>query len=429
MTEADPRRLAFDVLVEVERRNAFADATLGRALESARLAANDRRLATRLVYGTLAWQGRLDHTIDAYARRAKIDPAVAIALRLGLFQIACLDRVPDYAAVDASVSLARKAAPHAAGFVNAVLRRTVRNGLAEPPATEPQRSAVLLSHPAWLVEAWRGELGRTEADALMRANNEPMPTVLRALGARDDAIAALQARGVEASPAPHAPDAIVVDRPVTIPGLTLPQGEASQLVALLLNASAGERVLDACAAPGGKAAYLAARVGSGGHVVAVDPAPNAADRLRKTIEHARVANVDVVAARIEEAHDLGVFDAVLVDAPCSGLGTLREHPEIRWRRRPNDVASLAGRQASALSAAARHVASGGRLVYATCTLLAAENEAVVERFLECHEDFRLDTGRDVDAAAKPFVDDSGYFRTLPHRDDMAGFFAARLVRV
>jgi 16S rRNA (cytosine967-C5)-methyltransferase len=427
MRMSDARRLAFEVLADVNDRGAFADAALGRALARAPLPNDDRRLATQLVYGVLARQAPLDHTIDAYAKRSRVDDRVRIALRLGLFQIAFLDRVPHYAAVDTAVALVRENAPYAAGFVNAVLRRATRDGLAAPPAKEPQRSAVLLSHPAWLVETWRRELGADEADALMDANNRPMPTVLRALIERGEAMAALRARGIEASAARYAPDAIACSWAAPVPGIAIAQGEASQLVALLPGVRAGDRVLDACAAPGGKTAYLAAQVGPTGRITAVDRAPSARRRIEATCRTAGVANVEIVEGTIENLGALGEFDAVLADAPCSGLGTLREHPEIRWRRSPGDVADLAARQRSILRAAAQHVRRGGVLVYATCTLTRAENDAVVDDFLAEHSTFAEDADGAAGAVA-PFLDARARLRTFPHRDDMGGFFAARMRR-
>jgi 16S rRNA (cytosine967-C5)-methyltransferase len=424
----DARRLAADVLLQVDRQRAFADAALGAALARESLSGEDRGLATRLVYGALAWQLRLDHTIDAYASRSRVDPRVRIALRVGLFQLAFLDRVPQYAAVDTTVENVRAFAPHAAGFTNALLRRATREGLAPLPPAEPERTAVELSHPEWLVDMWRRELGDDEARALMDANNRPSPTVLRALVPRQSAIAVLQERGCEAAPARFAPDAIVCTAPSGAPGIAIPQGEASQLVALFVGVENGQSVLDTCAAPGGKTAYLSSLVGESGRVLAVDRAPRARTRIERTCHAAGCGNVDVVESAIEDVRDRGEFDAVLADAPCSGLGTLREHPEIRWRRGPADVEQLAERQAAILRAAARHVRRGGVLVYATCTLTRAENDDVVDAFLAAHTEFHEDAGR-VHPAVAGFLDARGRLRTWPHRHDMAGFFAARMRRV
>jgi 16S rRNA (cytosine967-C5)-methyltransferase len=434
----DPRRVALDVLAAVDA-GAFADAALAKALAApagADMAAPDRHLATLLVYGTLARRLSLDHTIAHLASRRleRIDARTLGLLRLGLFQIAFLDRVPAYAAVDSSVRLAKRIAPRTAGFVNAVLRGAARDGLHPPDGDPLDRLAIEYSHPRWLVELWTSELGRDEATRLMAADNEAMPTVLRALIDRDDALEWLRRRGVDCRPCRHAPRGIIAAEARGQTGIVLPQGEASQLVCLFVGASAGDRVLDACAAPGGKSAYLAELVGSDGRVVAVDSARGAERRIRRTLDLAAVGNVTIVEGAVEdlasasgpEEHG-GHFDAVLVDAPCSGLGTLRQHPEIRWRRTPADLSDLARRQSRILAAAAGRVRPGGRLVYSTCTLTQVENDDVVDAFLAANPDFAED-GTEVDACVAPLCDERGRLRTFPHRDDLDGFFAARLRR-
>jgi len=281
-----------------------------------------------------------------------------------------------------------------------------------------------------LVERWISELGNNDALELMSANNEPMPTILRALVPRSEALARLEEAGIEAAKTRFAPAGIRSSLPLTIPGVVVPQGEASQLVALLVGAQPGNRVLDACASPGGKTAYLAQLVGPRGRVTAVDPSSRALSRIRRLLDVTEVSNVDIHNCRIEEFEDGGDgFDAVLVDAPCSGLGTMREHPEIRWRRSLQDISDLAQRQLSVLSAAAYHVAPGGILVYSTCTLVDEENDGVVERFLQANKSFAYDEY--VPATLERGIElcRDGRLRTFPHRHDMAGFFAARLKRV
>jgi len=424
----DARRLAFEILQRVEA-GGRSDAELGIALDRARIAADDRALATRLVYGICASRLTLDHTIAAYAARSieRIDVDALLALRIGSYQLLLLDRIPSYAAVDSAVTLLRGDGRRSAGFVNAILRRIARDGAAPAPANPDDAATIALSHPRWLLELWRRELGSDEADALMRANNEPAPSTLRCLIARDRALAALEADGLRAAPARYAPDALHSEGSAVIAGLVVPQNEASQLVTLLVGASPNERILDACAAPGGKTTYLASLVGAGGSVTAVDPRRASARRiealLRLTGGRARI-----VAGRIQDLPLDEPYDAVLVDAPCSGLGTLREHPEIRWRRSLADLARYADLQQEILVAAARQVRPGGRLVYATCTLTRAENDDVVDRFLERHPEFAADDADNVHPTVRPFVDAACRFRTLPHRHDMPGFFAARVVR-
>jgi 16S rRNA (cytosine967-C5)-methyltransferase len=409
---------------------ARSDAELGAALARSGLSVEDRALATRLVYGVEAWRQRLDHTIAAYADRSidRIDMEARVALRLGAYQLLLLDRVPDYAAVDSSVSLLSGDARRSTGFVNAILRRIGREGEAALPNDETEAISVRVSHPVWLVRHWRAELGAENANALMRANNEPAPTTLRCLVDRTEAIATLAENGCHAVPARFATDALTSDRGIALRGIAVPQAEASQLVTLFVGASEGERVLDACAAPGGKAAYLASRVGPSGEVTAVDPGRMAARRIQALLElcgeRARIVN-----ERVQDLAPEIAYDAVLVDAPCSGLGTLREHPEIRWRREHADLAGYAARQSEILAAAARHVRVGGRVVYATCTLAKAENDDVADRFLGDHDEFKPDTAGELDPAVAPFVDQHCRLRTSPHEHGLSGFFAARFVRI
>jgi 16S rRNA (cytosine967-C5)-methyltransferase len=456
----DARSVAYDALLDVER-GSFADRAIGERLERIELDRRERDFATHLVYGCVARRLTLDYTIAGYAGRPlnKIDPELLVLLRLGLFQLGYCDRVPAYAAVDRTVSMAEGVHRKAAGFLNAVLRRTTRDGLraaddiaalqrgieqesVAPNASDTldltrdwadldpdRRRAIAYSHPLWLVRRWTEELGQPEADNLMRANNEAAPNVLRVLMPREEGISRLREMGVRVREADHAPDAVVASMAQRIPGLALPQGEASQLVVLLLDPREGEIVLDACASPGGKTAYIAALVGTEGRVMAVDKARGARRRIEATMIAAGFSKdlppaLPIIEDDLLRMHvdDLGgPFDAVLVDAPCSGLGTLRQHPEIRWRRDPSDIDDLASRQTKVLAHSASTLRPGGRLVYSTCTIVRAENEDIVDAFLASHPDFEADT----DA---PRSDEQGRLRTFPHHGGMDGFFAAALKR-
>ncbi len=442
---ADARRLAWQVLAAVEQ-GAFADAALARRLRAESLEPRDRALAAQLVYGTLAWQGQLDAAI-AQARRdpLRLDPPLRVLLRMALFQLVHLDRVPDFAAVDTAVELSKDLKGGAAsGLVNAVLRRFLRAGkqidIPPRPADLAGHLAIAYSHPRWVVEMWLAELGAAETEALLAADNTPAPTVLRVTprgGGVERVCDACTARGIDARPTAYAPCGVRVvpsGDPAELPGYRegwfALQGEASQLVAALLGVGAGQQVLDLCAAPGGKTLAVAEGIGTG-RVVAID-------RHRRGLVHAR-----------REARRLGVSavewlqadaaapplaprwraDAVLVDAPCSGLGTLRQHPEIRWRRTPRDVRDLSALQRRLLDVAAPYVARDGVLVYATCTIARAENAAVIEEFLAAHRDFARDDPRlHLPPAAHGLIDADGALRTFPHRDGLDGFFAVRLKR-
>jgi len=433
---ADARSVAHEVLVRVDTTQAFADVLLADRLAHSRLRPVDQALATTLVYGTLAWQGRLDHDLAGLVRTplARLDPPVRAALRLGLYQLRFLDRVPAYAAVDASVRLARSAGRGASGLVNAVLRKAAGDTAGVPLPDDPlDRLAVEWSHPRWLVERWAATFPPEELARLLAADNAAAPTVVRARpGEAATLRAELDGAGIATTPAAFAPDALVVDRaaarlralPAYREGRVAFQGEASQLVTALLAPARGARVLDACAAPGGKSAHAAALVGADGVVVALDPRAAGARRIRTEAVRLRAGAVRVLVADARRPPLASTFDAVLVDAPCSGLGTLRRHPELRWRRRPEDGARLAVLQRDILTGVAPLVRPGGVLVYAVCTLAREENEDVVRALIAAEPRFVLERAEAFVPAA--VVDDAGFLRTLPHRHGLDGFFAARL---
>jgi len=438
------RSLAWDILRRVEEHGAYADALLGHALASSQLATRDQALVTRLVYGTLAWQGYLDHLIATFSRRPPhgLDPPVRALLRLALFQICLLSRIPPFAAVDTAVELAKRFRGGAAvGLVNAVLRRAAEGWQAvrfPSPGEDPiGYLTTRLSHPRWLVEDWLVHYGFDETEALLRANNEPAPTVLRVNRRKIEPatlLARLREHGYAAAPTAYSPVGIRLEHagaPEQLPGyaegLFSIQGEASQLVSLPLGAQPGQRILDACAAPGGKTTHLAELMDDRGEIVALDVHARGirriermAHRLSLSIVHAQTADALAAAGR---------FDGVLVDAPCSGLGTLRQHPEVRWRRTPADVAGLADVQRRLLLHLADSVRAGGTLVYATCTLNAAENEETVAAFLQARPAFAVDDPhRLLPEPARELIGADRMLRTFPHRHGLDGFFAVRFLR-
>lgn len=446
MTRLDARSRAAAVLERVER-GAFCDVLVGEAIARGDMDPREAGLFVRLVYGTVAWQGRLDWTLAGLSRRPldELDPPVRAALRLGLFQLTRLDRIPAHAAVDASVEIAKAAAgAGGAAFANAVLRSAARGGERPPPPESEglaRSLAIRWSHPEWLVERWLDERGRERTERLLEANAGEAPTVLRVdlrRCTRDEAIADLAAGGVEARPTRLARAGIVLVGPG---GLGFArgssQGEASQLVADLVGGRAGERIADLCAAPGGKAGAIAEAIelsGEGGLVVAADRSRAGLRRVAALARGAsggadgrRVAalRADVLVPPFADA----TFDAVLLDAPCSGLGTLRAHPEIRWRRTAADVTRLASVQRAMILRAARLVRPGGRLVYATCTQLREENEDVVKTLLEADPSFVPEDVRPwLPDAAYDLVGPDGAMRTSPEEGGLDGFYAARLRR-
>jgi 16S rRNA (cytosine967-C5)-methyltransferase len=357
------------------------------------------------------------------------------ALRVGLYQLLFLDRVPAYAAVDASVRLVERSGRGVRAFVNAVLRRASaagRSGLALPPSSDPVgRMAVEWSHPRWLVERWADESGIESLPAMLEANNRAAPTTLRVnprQTTRDALLAELAEEGIDARAGRFAPGAVDVSggagrlRALAAhrEGRFAFQGEASQLVAALVDVTPGARLIDACAAPGGKSLAVAERMSGSGRVVALDPNRRGLARLAGEARRLGIAEVLVGCGDARRPPLAGRIDAILVDAPCSGLGTLRQHPELRWRRTPEDVPRLAALQGEILAGMAPLVAPGGVLVYAVCTGTPEETTRVVASFTVAHPRFV------VEPLSLPCVGDDGLLRTSPHEHGLDGFFAARL---
>ncbi len=432
---APARLAAFEIL----RTVGAGRADLGSALARGRTRLQDERdraLAGEIATGTLRWQGAFDHVIAAFTNRPlkKLDPEVVDILRLTMFQILHLDRVPASAAVKDAVDLAGKAGKRSAsGLVNAMLRRVTRERDTLPlparPADPADRSAALaylsitLSHPAWLVSRWLDRYGFAHAEAWARFNNAPAPLTLRAntLRITRDALAArLATFGIDCDQASHAADALIVRKGNPLAtglhdqGLFMIQDEASQLVGAYAGATPGERVLDACASPGGKTIAMAAAMDLRGTIVACDLRDRRVNLLRQAVVRTGAANVFIVQAdALAPLPVHPVFDRVLLDAPCSGLGTLRRDPDIKWRRQESDFEALTQAQSAMLDHSSAVVVPGGALVYATCSSEPEENDEVVGRFLVRHRDFRL--------VGEPL-------RTLPFRDQLEAFFAAMVVK-
>jgi 16S rRNA (cytosine967-C5)-methyltransferase len=410
----------------------------------------DRALAGEIAVGSLRWQAVADHVITAFAGRPvdKLDLEILTILRLSIFQLLHLDRVPAAAVVDDAVELARTAGKRsAAGFVNALLRRVSRERQRLPLPREPADGsnrdealaylATSLSHPRWLAERWLDRYGYEAAASWARFNNAPAPLTLRVntlRTTRDEAADTLRAAGVETAPTRFASHGLVVTSgnplltPLAHAGLFLVQDEASQLVGEFVDARAGELVLDLCASPGGKTTQMAASMMDTGRIVAADVRGRRIALLDRTVRDSGATSVRIVQADARGALPLAEsrFDAILIDAPCSGLGTIRRDPDVRWRRQPSDLPVLAAGQLEMLERAAIAVKPGGRIVYATCSSESDENEAVVDAFLASHPAFGA-TGEPA-TVAPATVDARGFLRTLPHRDGLEAFFAARLVR-
>jgi 16S rRNA (cytosine967-C5)-methyltransferase len=473
MSVSVARRIAFEVLRRVEE-DAYAADLLHARLESPegstghrkRVKPEDAALATELTLGTLRWQRALDFLIEKQARKsaASLDAEVRIALRLGLYQLRFLSRIPPHAAVHESVELVKRAKKRsAASLVNAVLRRTPRSPIAEMlPACLPlpERLGIEFSHPTWLVERWLARFGEERTRALQEANNRVPRTVCAILRPekRDAIVQELRTQNIVVDEARWLRHAIAVSGGSIMRTQAFQEGwisiqdEASQMVALLLGVQPGDTVLDVCAAPGGKTVHLAHAAGPKAPVVACDRHEHRLRAMRELLKRVGAMRIHLVALDAERALPFGrKFDRILVDAPCSGTGTLARNPEIRWRLRAEDLADLHARQVRFLTNALNKLAPGGRLVYSTCSLEPEENESVVNEVLSTNPSFKRINARDELAAflEKPkkeitaeaqraqseeqasrgvgaHFDDTGTFRTFPPEHGTDGFFAVAL---
>jgi 16S rRNA (cytosine967-C5)-methyltransferase len=447
-SDGNVRKQAIDILVRVEVDKAYADILLDQVLGRGIISDKDRSLLTEIVYGTLRWRGRIDFHLKQLTRRSfeETDPFIKNLLRVTLYQISFLDRVPEYAALNEAVNLAKvHSGSRVGGFVNGILRNFIRtNRTATPPDPDSCGVAALAdywSHPEWLINEWIQYLGRAHVTPLLAANNRQAPLVLRANVCRTDRQALLRtfkSHGIEALPTKWSPQGIVVHSQVPIErlsgfeeGFFQIQSEASQLISYLLDPHPGEKILDACAAPGGKTTHIAELMNDQGQVTATDRSPKGIVRIDENAVRLGLKSIRTIRADMTEqvAAQESTFDRILVDAPCSGLGTLRSHPEIKWNRDMADVVRLSELQRKILLQAASYLKPAGVLVYSTCTLTAHENETVVNEFLACHREYVLDEAAGyLPDQAKKLVKKK-YFMALPHKHDTDGFFAARLRRV
>jgi 16S rRNA (cytosine967-C5)-methyltransferase len=435
------RRCAFDVVRRVFERGSFADVAFRVEADRHGLSGRERAFAMQLVYGTVQRRATLDHLAEQLSGRSveQLDPPVLAALRLGLYQLIYLEGVADHAAVSESVELA-KGGRGGHRLVNAVLRRATREAadvLAELDDSNPEGAALLHSHPEWVAKLWWRMLGPEQAVVLMKRDNEAAENAARANTLRAtaaDVISALAAEGVAARQGGLVPEAVVLDEPYDVhgsalfeQGMLMPQSRASMLVAHVLGPTPGERVLDLCAAPGAKTSQIAALMRDSGSITAVDLDQR---RVRAIDNNNRRLGVSIVEARAGDASrpDFGEgYDRVLVDPPCSDLGTLQSRPDVRWRKQPAQVEDLARLQGGILDVGAAAVRPGGRLVYSTCTISEQENHRQITAFLDRHREFSP-----IDLSA-PYPDlvgraGDGFVQTLPHRDGTDGFFIAAVER-
>ncbi len=435
--------LALDL---VEEEGAFINLALSQVLSHRQMDERDRRLAAEIAYGVVTYRLTLDWLISQAAGRPieKIDRPVRNILRIGFYQLFYLDRVPAAAACHSAVELAKKGRKRAlAPFVNGVMRGALRKKDSLPwPRREDNEInylSLVFSHPAWLVKRWLARLGDEETEALLAANNRHAPLSLRVNTLKttpDELLSRFDGAGIKAGAGELVQEAVVLTggRPDSLPGHReghfQVQGESAMLPSILLGPKPGERVLDCCSAPGGKTAHMAQLMDNRGEILALDLYPH---RLKLVEANCRRLGVGIVRTICADATNisslgLGMFDRVLLDAPCSGLGVIRRKPDIKWRRQEEHIDELAALQARMLKEAAQTVLPGGVLVYSTCTNEPEETDKVIADFLAAHPEFPAEDLQAFLPDLEPCTLSATGIHLYPHLHNQDGFFICRLVR-
>ncbi|WP_027084227.1 16S rRNA (cytosine(967)-C(5))-methyltransferase RsmB [Cohnella panacarvi] len=448
-----PREVAMQVLLKVELNESFSGLALNQALNDAALSRPDAGLATELAYGTIQRLNTIDYALSGRVKGwpNKVEPWVRALLRLSYYQLRWLTRVPAHAAVAEAVNIAKRRG-HAgiAGLVNGVLRGIIRDGIATPLPSNlspAERISLEHSHPEWLVQRWIDAYGEKTAEKICAANNEPPHASVRVnplRSTRDELLAAMNESGLAVQPSRLSAQGIVAEKAGNLVhtdwysngGFTI-QDESSMLVAAVANPQPGMKVLDCCAAPGGKSTHLAELLRNKGKVLANDVhfhkealIQQQAGRLGLTCVETMVSDALELPERLHESS----FDVVLLDAPCSGFGVIRRKPEIKWNKTQEDVESLAELQRRLLDRVQSLVKPGGTLVYSTCTIAPEENERTIERFLSDNPSFKLDANWPEEVIAPLRATENvpesfkGALQLLPHMFGSDGFFIARIRR-
>ena len=454
------RKVALECLLTLSHASVSIASVVDSAFGRYAIGGRERRLVNGLVYGVIRWQGQLDWVLNQFINpQFQLDARHRNILRLGAFQLLHLDGIPAHAAIYETVQLAtsreRKSAGgrKSAGFINAVLRSVQRNGttLAYPPldANPIEHIAISLSYPTWLIKRWLQTRGVSWTLAFCRASNQIAPLALRVnplLTQREEVCRSLEASGIAATLSKIAPDGLALENRAitafdTADDQTLKdvlsrrdvyvQDESAMLVPHLLSPGDAQFIVDLCAAPGGKTTHLAHLMGNAGKIIAVDVSTEKIELLQKNCRRLSAHNVETQVIDAIKA-DIGFIktaDAVLIDAPCSGFGTLRRHPDIRWNKTFEQIRALSEVQYNLLKSAAQHIKPGGILVYSTCSVEPMENEEVVQRFLADFPMYKVEDARrflpDIPLSA---ITPQGFVQTFPHQHGVDGAFAARLRR-
>ncbi len=451
LTSDDPRKIALDVLNKQEKSHKTLDHIFKEVADAGSLSGRDRALLNALVYGVLRWRGRLDFFISQFSDKklSKIDPTILNILRLGLFQIIYMSRIPNSAAVNTSVHLAKSMAPQwVAGFVNGVLRHAARKAVRLPVVdqkNDPLHAlAIEKSFPHWLIRRWAERFESQVVATWCDAINAVPPISIRTntlFSNRNQIIDSLAAIAEEIEATEYAPDGIRFRNPkIPIPemaafkkGWFQVQDEAAQLTTLLLDPQPGDFVLDACAGLGGKTGHIAQQMNNQGSVVAMDIDADKLTQLESQMQRLGVSIVTTIHQDLENATDVPAdltYNRILLDAPCTGLGVLRRNPDAKWNRSKKDLNRFSKKQIRLLTSAAKLLSVSGILVYAVCSIEPEENEAVIHAFLSTNPGFEVDPDPGIlpSAFRDPIPGEMG-MKTHPHFKEMDGFFMVRLKRI
>ncbi|AFN74975.1 Ribosomal RNA small subunit methyltransferase B [Melioribacter roseus P3M-2] len=435
---------AVKILNRVDRTDAYLDKLLEIELKNSNLSSLDKALLFEIVHGVMRWMGRLDWILTGFYKGqfSKCVPNVKNALRVALYQILFLDKVPDYAAVNEAVEFVKKLQGQKyADLANALLRNIIRNkdGIRYPDPEEDLVAylSAYYSHPSWMVKRWLARFGRENTEKLLAANNSKPVLALRVnnlVTTMEELKKLLDEVELRYTDSKLLPEFIRLNNLVNITdwkyfklGYFTVQDESTGLPVKLLKPEPGMRVLDLCAAPGGKSAFIADMMKNEGEIVALDRFDSRLKILEKNLERLKVTNVRTHAIDALEYEDDRLFDRVLVDAPCSGLGTLTKKPDLKWKKDLGDIRKIVNIQYDLLTKGASLLKPGGSLVYSTCTIEPEENYELIIKFLEKNPDFQLEPAGDL--IAKDYVDENGYVRTLPHIHGVDGSFAAKITKI
>lgn len=435
------RQAAVELLMDIEYKALLSSDAVFNLSRQHMMSSEDRRLAVRLIYGVLEQKLFLDYWLQQVSKTklSKLDPYIHTVLRVSLYQLLFMDRIPESAVVNEAVKMSKKKGQHLSGFVNGVLRNFQRSReslkLPERAVDELNYLSVTTSHPLWLVKRWVSKFGTEFSEALMKSNNLTPPLTVRVnrLKAKPDVVREkLASSGITSETSRFfdyalivhsGQDLVIQDWPVFNEGELYVQDIASMMVTEVLDPQPGERILDMCAAPGSKTTHMAEKMNNQGTIIARDVSDKKLQKIRENAERLGISIIhpEVGDGLILDAEAVEANDRVLLDAPCSGLGIIRRKPEIRFRRQPEDLAALVKLQTKLLENASRYVKQGGVLVYSTCSVDPDENEGVVTAFLASNPQYKL--------ADTPWSDEDRLIRLFPSVHQTDGFFIAKMVRV